>query len=65
MPVEQGKSRKSVPAKTTVGQWCLPRIMVRGETIASSFSFDCVAENIQIFLEKVSFNNNGEEARIV
>jgi len=53
--MEQEKSRKLVPAQTTVRPWCLLRTMVRCETIASSFSFDCVAEIILVFLQKALF----------
>jgi len=48
--VGQEKSRKLVPAKTTDGQWCLSRTVVKCETVASSFSFGRVDEMIQVFL---------------
>ena len=51
-PVEQEKSRKLVQAKTMVRPWCLPRTVVKCETITSSFSFSCVAEMIWVFLWK-------------
>lgn len=59
-PVEQEKSRKSVPTQTTVGPWCMPQTLVRGETIASSFSFGYVAKIIPVFLSSRQQQKKGD-----
>ena len=49
-PIEQEKSRKLIPAQTTVGPWYLPWAVVIREIVASLFSFDYAAKNILVFL---------------
>jgi len=63
-PVEQEKSKNSVPAQATVGPRCLPRTVVNSETITSTFSFGCMAENVRGLLQKGYVQAAAEEGDV-